>query len=169
MTEELRVVITAEVDKLRQELKKGKNEVEDFGKKGKEKFSEFNDAVQSVGDVSKKALAITATAVTGAATALLALGASTEEYRKGQAKLNTAFEAAGATADTAKQTYNDLYRVIGDSDVSVEAANHLAKLTTNQQDLSEWTTICQGVYATFGDSLPIEGLTEAANETARVG
>ncbi len=35
--------------------------------------------------------------------------------------------------------------------------------------MSEWTTICEGVYATFGASLPIEGLTEAANETAKVG
>jgi hypothetical protein len=53
--------------------------------------------------------------------------------------------------------------------VAVEAAGHLAKLTTNEKELSEWTTICEGVYATFGDSLPIEGLTEAANETAKVG
>lgn len=169
MTEELKVIITAEVDKLKQEMNKGKKEVEDFGKKGKASFSDFNDAVQSAGDVSKKALAVTAGAIAGAATALLALGASTEEYRVAQAKLTTAFEAAGASADTAKQTYNDLYRVLGDSDVSVEAANHLAKLTTNQKDLQQWTKICQGVYATFGDSLPIEGLTEAANETARVG
>lgn len=169
MNEELKVIITAEVDKLKQELNKGKKEVEDFGKKSKISFKDFNDEVQKVGDISKKALAVTATAIAGTATALLALGASTEEYRIGQAKLNTAFEAAGATADTAKQTYNDLFRIIGDSDVSVEAANHLAKLTTNQKDLSEWTNICQGIYATFGDSLPIEGLTEAANETAKVG
>ena len=169
MTEELKVIITAEVDKLKQEMKKGKDEVEDFGKKGKASFSDFNDAVQSVGDISKKALAVTAGAIAGAATALLALGASTEEYRVAQAKLTTAFETAGASADTAKQTYNDLYRVLGDNDKSVEAANHLAKLTTNQKDLQQWTKICQGVYATFGDSLPIEGLTEAANETAKVG
>ena len=29
--------------------------------------------------------------------------------------------------------------------------------------------ILPGVFATFGDSLPLEGLTEAANETAKVG
>lgn len=169
MTEELKVIITAEVDKLRKEIDKGKKEVEDFGKKGKVSFAEFNDAVQSAGDISKKALAVTAGAIAGAATALLALGASTAEYRVAQSKLTTAFETAGASADTAKQTYNELYRALGDTDKSVEAANHLAKLTTNQKDLQQWTKICQGVYATFGDSLPIEGLTEAANETARVG
>lgn len=169
MTEELKIFITAQIDDLKSELNKGKKEVEDFGKKGKVSFEEFNEATQKVGDVSKKALAVTAGAIAAAGAALLALASSTKEYRENQAKLNTAFEAAGATATEAKNTYNDLYRVIGDDDVAVEAANHLAKLTTNQQDLSQWTNICQGVFATFGDSLPIEGLTEAANETARVG
>lgn len=162
MTEELRVVITAEIDKLKQEMKKGTKEVEDFSKKGKEKFKEFNDAVQSVGDVAKKGLKTAATAIAGAATAILALGSSTKEYRENQAKLNSAFEAAGSSAGEAKDVYNDLYRVLGDDDRAVEAAGHLAKLTTNQKDLGSWTKICQGIYATFGDSLPIEGLTEAA-------
>jgi hypothetical protein len=169
MTEELKVVITAEIDKLKQEMNKGKKEVEDFGKKSKASFSDYNDAVQSVGDVSKTALAGVATAVAGAATALLALGASTKEYRENQAKLNSAFEAAGSSAGEAKEVYDGLYRVLADDDRAVEAAGHLAKLTTNQKDLGSWTKICQGIYATFGDSLPIEGLTEAANETAKVG
>ncbi len=76
---------------------------------------------------------------------------------------------AGASAETAKATYNDLYRVLGDSGQATEAAQHLAMLTSSEQDLAEWTNICQGVYATFGASLPIESLTEAANETAKTG
>lgn len=169
MTEELKIIITAEIDKLKQEMKKGTKEVEDFGKKGKVSFKDFGDTLTQAGDVSKKALAGVATALAGAATAVLALGSSTKEYRENQAKLNSAFEAAGSSAGEAKEVYNDLYRVLGDDDRAVEAANHLAKLTTNQKDLGSWTKICQGIYATFGDSLPIEGLTEAANETARVG
>ena len=42
-------------------------------------------------------------------------------------------------------------------------------MTTSEQELAEWTEICQGVYATFGDSLPIEGLTEAVNHTTKLG
>ena len=110
-----------------------------------------------------------ATGLAAAGGALLALGASTAEYRAEQAKLVTAFEAAGGSAAEAKETYNDLYRVLGDGAQATEAANHLAKLTTEEKALSEWTNICQGVYATFGDSIPIEGLTEAANETAKTG
>ena len=108
-------------------------------------------------------------AVAGAAAALLALGNSTAEYRNQQAMLATAFDVAGGSAEVAKETYNDLFRVLGDSGQATEAAQHLAKLTTEEQALSEWTNICQGVYATFGESLPIEGLAEAANHTAKVG
>lgn len=110
-----------------------------------------------------------AVGLAAAGTALLALGASTQEYRNEQAKLTTAFEAAGSTAEQAKETYNDMFRVLGDSGQATEAASHLAKLTTEEKALVEWGTICTGVYATFGDSLPIEGLTEAANETAKTG
>lgn len=169
MNEELKIIITAEIDKLKKELKNGQEEVKKFGNKSKTSFKDFNDAVQKAGDVAKKGMAIAAASIAGAATALLALSSSTKEYRINQSKLNSAFEAAGSSAGTAKGVYEGLFRVLGDDDVAVEAANHLAKLTTNQQDLSQWTKICQGVYATFGDSLPIEGLTEAANETARVG
>lgn len=84
-------------------------------------------------------------------------------------KLETSFTTAGHSAEDAKNTYTELYGVLGDDGQATEAAAHLAKLTTNEKELSDWTNICTGVYATFGDSLPIEGLTEAANETAKDG
>ena len=169
MNEELKIIISAEISKLKSELQKGKSEVEGFANTTKGKFGAISGEFQKWGDAAKKGLAIAGAAMVGAATALLSLVDSTEEYRIAQAKLETAFETAGSSADQAKTTYNELYRVLGDGDVAVEAAGHLAKLTTEEQALSEWTTICQGVYATFGDSLPIESLTEAANETAQTG
>ncbi len=38
-----------------------------------------------------------------------------------------------------------------------------------EQDITKWTNIAAGVYGTFGDALPIEGMIESANETAKVG
>lgn len=100
---------------------------------------------------------------------MVALVENTQEYRTEQGKLQTAFETNGFAAGDARKTYEELNGVLGDSGQAVEAANHLAKLCTNVGELSDWTTIATGVYATFGDSLPIEGLTEAANETAKTG
>ena len=167
MNEQLKIIISAEVDKLKNGVQDAKKEVSNFKQQVQEASKNIDVNFKKVGEGIKNAAKKIAVGVAGAGTALLALGASTKDYRAEQAKLNAAFETAGASADTAKQVYNDLYRVLGESDTSVEAANHLAQLTTSQKDLSEWTTICQGVYATFGDSLPIEGLTEAANETAK--
>lgn len=92
------------------------------------------------------------------------------EYRTEMGKLDVAFTNSGFSSEAATNAYRDLVGVLGETDQSVEAANHLAKLTDNEKDLATWTgDILPGVFATFGDSLPIEGLTEAANETAKVG
>lgn len=169
MERSLKVIISAEIAKFEKGVQDAISEMQGFRGKSEKEIQKIDDAIKGMGtsltDFSKKAGAAMA-AVGGA---LVGSAAATEEYRVAQAKLNTAFEAAGASAEIAKGVYNDLYRTLGDSDVAVEAANHLAKLTTNQEDLASWTNICQGIFATFGDSLPIEGLTEAANETAKVG
>lgn len=98
-----------------------------------------------------------------------ALSETTEEYRKAMGKLNTAFEAAGFTAKTAQKSYKAFYGILGDTDTATEASQLLAKLTKNEKDVSTWTRIAAGVSGTFGDALPIEGLIEASNETAKVG
>lgn len=108
-------------------------------------------------------------AVAGGVSAINNIAEETREYREDMGKLQTAFETAGISQEAATKTYKDFYSIIGEEDRSVEAVNHLAKLTKNQKDLEKWTNICAGVWGTFGDSLPIEGLTEAANETAKTG
>lgn len=144
--------------------------------KGSKNTSSFSSALSKLGGVAKTALKGTvaavggiATAAAGAVTGLLALESATEEYRVAQGKLNTAFEAAGYSTETAKQAYTEFYKILGDTDTATEASQLLAKLATNEEDVSTWTNIAAGVFGTFGDSLPIEGLIESANETAKVG
>lgn len=93
---------------------------------------------------------------------LIALADETREYREDMAKLNSAFKTAGHSTEAAQKAYDGFYKLLGESDRSVEAVNHLAELTTNTEELAQWQTIAAGVTAKFGDSLPIEGLTEAA-------
>lgn len=125
----------------------------------------FNKIKSGIKTVTTAAVAM-GTAIVGA---LTASAEATREYREDQAKLITAFDEGGFSAKTAKQSYADMYAILGEDDRSVEAANHLAELCDTEKELSDWSTICAGVMAKFGDSLPIEGLTEAANETAKVG
>lgn len=122
-----------------------------------------------LGGIAKTGVGVLAAGVAAATGALVASAEASREYRTEMGKLDTAFTTAGHSSEAAQTTYKALQGVLGETDQAVEAANHLAKLTDNEQDLQKWTDICTGVYATFGASLPIEGLTEAANETAKVG
>lgn len=168
MNEQLKVIISAEIAKFKQNVDNAKKTLKDFYKEAKDS-DKISEQFKALGNSTKTALGVMAGAAAAAATALVALGESTKEYRQQQAQLKTAFETAGGSAAEAKQTYNDLYRVLGDGGKATEAAQHLAKLTTEEKALNEWTTICQGVYATFGESLPIESLTEAVNHSAKLG
>ncbi len=149
------------------------SEAENSIAKTEEKSNKLSDSfINGVSTAGKWAAGI-ATAAVGTATAIggafVSVSENTREYRNEMAKLDTAFQTAGHSSEAAKQTYSELNAVLGDSGQATEAANHLALLCDTEEDLQKWTDICTGVYATFGDSLPIEGLTEAANETAKVG
>ena len=139
-------------------LQKSDKNAEGLGKR-------FLSVVQTAGKFAAGVVG----ACTAAGAAIVGLTENTREYRTEQGKLETAFTTNGFAAQNAKDTYIALNGVLGDSGQAVEASNHLAKLCDNAEELSVWTKICTGVYATFGASLPIEGLTEAANETAKVG
>lgn len=141
------------------------NKLDESTKKGKG----FGEKLAGVGKAAAKGFAI----VTGAATAvvggLLGVEAATEKCRVAMGKLNTAFDAAGLDADAAKKTYTEFYKILGDTDTATEASQLLAQLALSEEDLATWTNTAAGVMGTFGDSLPIEGLIESANETAKVG
>lgn len=149
-------------------------------------FVNNDEANKSIAETEKKSKGVASTLGSGIKTAakwgtalvggaaagvgaLSTVAESTREYRTEMGKLDTAFTTNKFSAADAKQTYSDLYAVVGDSGQATEAANHLSLLCDSTKDLQSWTEICTGVYGQFGDSLPIEGLTEAANETAKVG
>lgn len=143
--------------------------VKDVSKSGGSLASKLKNGLASAGKVAAAGIGAITAAAGAAVGGLLALESSTEEYRVAMGKLNTAFEAAGYGAETAQQAYNAFYGILGDTDTATEASQLLAKLADSAEDVSTWTDIAAGVAGTFGDSLPIEGLIEASNETAKVG
>lgn len=94
---------------------------------------------------------------------------ATRELRQDLATLETSFETQNFTVDQATDTWKELYSIFGEDDRAVEAANLIAKMSDNQKDLNDWVTITQGIWGSYQDSLPVEGLAEASMESARVG
>lgn len=128
-----------------------------------------NDSLKALQSWSKKSVVAAGAAVSGLAAAFVALDGATEEYRVAQGKLNAGFQAAGFETETARKSYRNFYAILGDTDTATEASQLLANMAKNEEEVTKWTRIAAGVHGTFGDSLPIEGLVESANETARTG
>lgn len=149
--------------------KSGKN-IDDSMMQATRKVVAFkNKSLTALGDFAKKGVKAAGAAVAGMTAAFIALDGATEEYRVAQGKLNAGFQAAGFSADVARKSYRNFYAILGDADTATEASQLLANMAKNEEEVTKWTRIAAGVHGTFGDSLPIEGLVESANETARTG
>ena len=149
--------------------KSGKN-IDDSMMQATRKVVAFkNKSLTALGDFAKKGVKATGAAVAGLTAAFVALDGATEEYRVAQGKLNAGFQTAGFSADVARKSYRNFYAILGDTDTTTEASQLLANMAKNEEEVTKWTRIAAGVHGTFGDSLPIEGLVESANETARTG
>lgn len=149
--------------------KSGKN-IDDSMMQATRKVVAFKDkSVKALTDFANKSVKVAGAAVAGLAAGFVALDGATEEYRVAQGKLNAGFQAAGFSADVARKSYRNFYAILGDTDTATEASQLLANMAKNEEEVTKWTRIAAGVHGTFGDSLPIEGLVESANETARTG
>ena len=185
MTEEtLNIQIKASVQQAVDNINKVKKDLKGIGKEGGSSAKGIDKVTKSLNDVKKasnqakqgveKAMggikkSVQSVLKTVASFALAAASLSEGiEFGKLQGKLNAAFQSAGSSAAQATKTFKELYRFLGDSDRAVETAQNLARITTNEKDLAEWTKILQGVYATMGDAIPVETLAESVNETAQV-
>lgn len=126
----------------------------------------FGSAVKNIGKVGA---ALAGVSFAGITAGFIGMAEATEEYRKAQGKLETAFQAAGYSSEVAQKAYKGFYGILGDVDTATEASQLLAQMTRSQEDVTKWTRIAAGVNGTWGDSLPIEGLIESINETQNVG
>ena len=151
-----------ELDEIETSAKSGAGGLDDLGDSAKGAGKDMDALDVAAGTFVAGALQELIAGALDAVASIMELASATREYREDMAKLETAFTAQGHSTETAKKAYEDMFAILGESDRSVEAVNHLAELTKNEKEIAKWGTIAAGVTAKFGDSLPIEGLTEAA-------
>lgn len=97
------------------------------------------------------------------------LSDETQEYRKIMGTLETSSSQAGYTADETAAAYAELYKVLGDDQTTATTVANLQALNLSQSDLMQMVSLVTGAWATYGDSIPIDGLAESVNETIRSG
>lgn len=151
------------------ELKDFDKKMEDAGDAAKTASDGFDTAKVAVGNFISDAIQAGLNKVSEFIGYLRGLPEETREARRGMAILGTSFDEAGLSAEQGKEIVRDLYGVLGDNDRAVEASTLIAKMAHNQQDLNDWTLISTGIFGSYGESLPVEALAEAANETSKTG
>ena len=159
---------TDSLEKLQAEAQDAGEEAEELGDKVADSGKDAEAASGKFGGFIKGLAGIGAAAV-GVVGSFVALAESTREYRNEMAKLDTAFQTTGHSAEAAERTYNELYGILGDEGRATEAAQQLAQLSKNEEDLAKNTRILTGVLGTYGDSIPTEGLAEGMAATAAMG
>lgn len=157
------------MDKLKAGTRDADDAMDDLGNAADSTGGKLSAMTVAMGNLIASGIQAAISAVGNLVSSLWNLDEATEEFRRAQGRLNTAFEAAGFSAEAAEEAYDGFYSILGDTDTATEASQLLAQLAESEEDVARWTEIAAGVSGTFGDSLPIESLIEAANETAKVG
>lgn len=128
-----------------------------------------NKAVDGIKSFAKTATGVGVASVTALTTAFIALDGATEDFRVSQGKLLTAFANTATGTQGARTAYSELYKILGDSDTSTEAAQALSTLAKSQQDVTKWTRVAAGVVGKFGDGISINSLFQDIGESAVSG
>ena len=101
--------------------------------------------------------------------AIIGIVDETEEYRKIMGTLEASSQAAGYTAEQTAESYEYLYGVLGDTQTAATTVANLQAIGLAQGELRDMIDSVIGAWATYGDSIPIDGLAEAVNETIQAG
>lgn len=101
--------------------------------------------------------------------AIIGIVDETEEYRKIMGTLEASSQAAGYTAEQTAESYEYLYGVLGDTQTAATTVANLQAIGLAQDDLRDMIDSVIGAWATYGDSIPIDGLAESVNETIQAG
>lgn len=171
------------LDEARTSADKCAKSIDEYGKQVKDAAKatdDFNGAgggKGGIGDLigqlgSLKQMLVGGAVVAGlkaASDAIIGIVDETEEYRKIMGTLETSSQAAGYTAEQTAESYEYLYGVLGDTQTAATTVANLQAIGLSQSELRDMIDSVIGAWATYGDSIPIDGLAESVNETIQAG
>ena len=162
-----------EINETTTKLNGYKSKLEDVEKKlktGAAATEGYAEKVQAFGNKAKETgdkFSGISTAAAGIAAATAATVPATAEYRKIMGSLEVSSQNAGYTAEQTAESYRTLYGVLADDQTAATTTANLQALGLSQEELSTIIEGTIGAWATYGDSIPIDGLAESINETVK--
>lgn len=169
---------TADLNKMEKEMR----DIDSSADKASSSLDDLGDAADGIGGKVSGAFSglkdsILGGGIAGAVSGLVQSAISgiqnlineTMEYNKIMGTLEIASQQAGYSAEQTAQSYSQLYAILGDQQSSATALQNLQALGLSQQDLTVMIDGTIGAWAKYGDSIPIDSLAEAVNETIKTG
>lgn len=101
--------------------------------------------------------------------ALLDLPEATKEFRTVFGAAMQSAEDSAVGVNGARKAFEEFYKVAADEGQAAEATSHLVNLAKNEEELQHAIDGVIGAWVEYGDSISIEGLSEAADETYKTG
>lgn len=164
--------LSRQINDANTDLNRFQRELRDTGDAADDMGRELRDSADEAGGFgSTLKNAIVGGGISGAVQSLIGnitqLIDETTEYRKIMGTLEVSSQAAGYTTEQTTQTFQRLYGVLGDDQTAATATANLQALGLSQDQLVSMTDGAIGAWARYGDSIPIDGLAEAINETVK--
>ena len=144
------------IEEVADAAQKAEQELEDAGKEA----SNFRDYLKA-GAIVEGAKGLIGT--------LKDVSEETKEYQKIMGSLEVSSKEAGYSAEETSEIYKQLYGVLADDQTAATTTANLQALGLSQEKLQKMTNGTIGAWAKYGDSIPIDGLAEAINETVKAG
>lgn len=170
-----------------EDVKKAEQMVADEGGNVHDRLKEIRGSAKDAGDASEDAgdgftvlkgtLAdLASSAIQSVISGLADLASQLWELPEATKEFRTVFSATMQSAEDsvigiegATKAYEEFYRISADEGQSAEATSHISNLVNSQGQLQDALDGVIGAWIEFGDSISIEGLAEASNETAKTG
>ena len=165
------------LDEAKRSADKTANSIDGFGREVKDAGDGLGDVGGGLGSFMGKLDDLKGVLAGGAVVggvkaltdAILGVEEATREYRQIMGTLETSSAAAGYTAEQTAEAYQRLYGVLGDTQTTATTVANLQAIGLSQEDLMVIIDQATGAWATYGDSIPIDGLSESINETIQAG
>ena len=153
------------IDEYGKQVKDAAKATDDFNGAGGGKGG-IGDLIGQLGSLKKMLVGGAVVAgLKAASDAIIGIVDETEEYRKIMGTLEASAQAAGYTAEQTAESYEYLYGVLGDHQQTATTIANLQAIGLAQDDLNTMLDAAIGAWGTYGDSVPIDSLSEAINET----
>ena len=156
-------------DDVADNLEEASNAIEDVGDAAEDAEDGFTVLKGTIATFAGNVLSKLVDKLGEALSSMWNLAEETKEFRDQMHKLESAAKTGGYSVDSANKMFKKFYSVLGDETASNTATSNLLASGIAMDDLNKITHSMIGVWAQYGDSIPLDGLAESVNETARVG